>query len=260
MPTLLSNLLVAMVIGFLTAELAIVITTVYLHRAMTHRALAVHPAAAFPMRAILWMTTGIRAREWAGVHRRHHAALDTVDDPHSPAILGTSRVFWTNILLYRKAAKNRVLVDRYTHDIAPTRLDRIVFDRETLGPVLGLALLWAVFGWQIAIFAVVFHLIFYVGLNGAVNSIGHTIGTRPDANSGTNDRILAVVTGGEGLHNNHHAVPTAARFSFLPGQVDPAWWLIRGLERVRLVTLRHPGGVLARGDDSERTRVGAGAY
>ena len=50
-----------------------------------------------------------------------------------------------------------------------TRLDRVVIDRETLGPLLGLALLWLVFGWEIALFAVVFHTVFSVGLNGAVN-------------------------------------------------------------------------------------------
>ena len=244
MPTIILNLVVGMAIGFVTAELAILVTTVYLHRGMTHRALTMRPEAALPMLVALWVTTGIRPREWAGVHRRHHAALDTVDDPHSPAVLGASRVFFTNILMYRRAAKNRLLVERYTRDIPRTWLDRIVFDRETLGPLLGLALLWLVFGWQIAVFAVVFHIVFYVGLNGAVNSIGHTFGTRPAANSGTNGRILALFTVGEGLHNNHHAVPTAARLSFGAGQFDPAWWFIRGLERMNLVTLRHRRGVL----------------
>ncbi len=244
MPTILLNLLVAMVVGFVTAELAIFVTTVYLHRGMTHRALTLRPEAAFPMRVVLWVTTGIRPREWTGVHRRHHASLDTIDDPHSPAMRGTWRVLFTNILMYRKAAKDAALVDRYTHDIGRTWLDRIVFDRETLGPLLGVALLWFVFGWQIAIFAVVFHIVFYVGLNGAVNSIGHTFGTRPAANSGTNSRILALLTVGEGLHNNHHAAPTAARFSFLSGQFDPAWRFIRGLELLHLLTLRHRRGVL----------------
>jgi stearoyl-CoA desaturase (delta-9 desaturase) len=245
MPTLLLNVLLGAAIGFITAEVAILVTTVYLHRGLTHRALTMRPEAAFPLRVILWVTTGIRPREWAGVHRRHHAALDTVDDPHSPAVLGTSRVLFTNIWMYRKAAKNPALVDRYTHDLPPNRLDRIVFDRETLGPLLGAALLWLVFGWQIALFAVGFHILFYVGLNGAVNSIGHTYGTRPAANSGTNGRILALFTVGEGLHNNHHAVPTAARLSFRSGQFDPAWWFIRSLEHLRLLTLRHRGGILA---------------
>jgi fatty-acid desaturase len=122
------------------------------------------------------------------VHRRHHAALDTVGDPHSPAVRGTSRVLLTNILMYRNAAKNPALVDRYTHDMPRTR---------------------------------------------------------PAAKSGTNGQVLALLTAGEGLHNNHHAVPTAARLSFGSGQFDPAWWFIRGLQRVHLVTLRHRGGVLA---------------
>ena len=148
----------------LTAELAILVTTVYLHRGLTHRALTMHPVAAFPLRVVLWITTGIRPREWAGVHRHHHAALDTVGDPHSPAVRGTSRVLLTNILMYRNAAKNPALVDRYTHDMPRTR---------------------------------------------------------PAAKSGTNGQVLALLTAGEGLHNNHHAVPTAARLSFIPDSSIP---------------------------------------
>ncbi len=245
MPTIILDLLVGLALGFCTAELAILVTTVFLHRGMTHRALTLRPEAALPMRVVLWITTGIRPREWVGVHRRHHAALDTVDDPHSPAVLGTWRVLGTNLFMYRRAAKNRLLVERYTRDLPRTWLDRVVFDRETLGPLLGIGLLVLVFGWEIAVFAAFFHVVFYVGLNAAVNSIGHTFGTRPADNSGTNGKVLALLTVGEGLHNNHHAGPTAARLSFGAGQFDPAWWFIRGLERLRLVTLRHRHGLLA---------------
>ncbi|MCJ7436178.1 MAG: hypothetical protein MUP97_00215, partial [Acidimicrobiia bacterium] len=58
MPTTLVNILVGVAIGFVTAELAILVTTVYLHRGLTHRALTMHPVAAFPLRVVLWVTTG----------------------------------------------------------------------------------------------------------------------------------------------------------------------------------------------------------
>lgn len=236
----------AVLIGFVTAQVAILVTTIYLHRGLTHRALVLHPVVALPFRMILWISSGIRAREWVGVHRCHHANTDTVDDPHSPLVLGTARVLVTNAYLYRRAAKNRVLVEHFTHDFRPGWLDRMVFDREILGPMLGLGLLCLVFGWQIGLLAGLFHLLFYVGLNGAVNSFGHVVGSRPAPNTATNSGLLGLLTVGEGLHNNHHAVPTAARFSFFRGQLDPAWPLIWLLERARLVTLRHNAGVLAR--------------
>ncbi len=240
------TILFAAAIGFVTAQVAILATTVYLHRGLTHRALTLHPVAAFPMRVVLWVTSGIRPREWVGVHRCHHANTDTVDDPHSPLILGTTRVMLTNAYLYRRAAKDRVLVEHFTRDYEANWLDRVVFDRETLGPLLGLGLLCLVFGWQVGLIAGAFHAVFYVALNGAVNSFGHTFGTRPSENTATNSRVLGWLTVGEGLHNNHHAVPTAARFSFFAGQFDPAWPVIRLLERANLVTLRHNEGILVR--------------
>ena len=234
----------ALAVGFLTAQLAIFVTTTYLHRGVTHGALTMHPFAALPFRFIVWVTSGIRPREWAGVHRRHHAATDTVDDPHSPKILGAWRVFLTNVWLYRKAAKDRERVARYTRDIKRDWLDRIVFDRETIGPLLGAAFLWLIFGWFIGLLAALTHAIVYVGLNGAINSVGHVHGERPNDNSATNSRGLALVTGGEALHNNHHAGATAARFSWRGNEIDPGWWVVRTLCALHLVTLRHPGGVM----------------
>ena len=68
-----------------TADSRSSVTTVYLHRALSHRALTLHPAAALPFRFVIWITTGMRPREWVAVHRKHHAATDTAEDPHSPS-------------------------------------------------------------------------------------------------------------------------------------------------------------------------------
>ena len=82
------------------------VTSVYLHRGVAHRALTVHPAAAMFCRVFIWMATGMRPREWVAVHRRHHAATDTVDDPHSPAVLGFWRVQLANAALYRRTPRD----------------------------------------------------------------------------------------------------------------------------------------------------------
>ncbi len=79
----------------------------------------------------------------------------------------------------------------------------------------------------------------YVMLSGAINAVGHTYGKRPYDNSATNGQLLALVSGGEGLHNNHHAAPTSARFSLHKGEIDPGWYLVKALVWMRLAQVHH---------------------
>jgi len=235
----------ALLVGFLVTQLAMFATTVYLHRGITHRALVVHPALALLCRFGLWISTGMRPREWAAVHRRHHAATDTPDDPHSPAVSGFWKVQLTNAAMYRRVARDGVTVDKYARDLPADRFDRFFFDHAGLGLGVGVTLLCLLFmipfgPWGIALgfLAATTHMIGYLGLSGAVNAVGHTFGRRPNANSATNGWLLALLTCGEGLHNNHHDRPTSARFSRRWFQLDLAWWGIRLLTWVRLVRLR----------------------
>jgi stearoyl-CoA desaturase (delta-9 desaturase) len=165
--------------------------------------------------------------------------MDTPEDPHSPAVLGFWKVQLTNAYLYQRAIRNREQVTRYSRDLTPDRLDRMLFDHDWLGPLVGIAFLVAVFGWQTGLLAAAIHAVLYVSLNGAVNSVGHTSGRRPNPNSATNGRLLAMLTMGEGFHNNHHAAPTSARFSFKHGEFDPGWWLVSTLRRFNLANVRH---------------------
>lgn len=243
MPILLS-LFVAAAIALAVTQVTIAVTTVYLHRALSHRALTVSPVAAFPMRSLLWLTTGMRAREWVAVHRKHHAATDTEDDPHSPIVHGFWRVQLGNVGLYRKVASDPASVRRYARDLQPDRVDRLLFDHAFLGLGVGVTLLvvtlWA-FGFPlwVGFLAAIVHAFAYVMLSASINAVGHQYGTRPYENSATNSRALALVTAGEGLHNNHHAAPTSARFALHRGEVDPGWLLIRTLVTLRLAHVRH---------------------
>ena len=85
----------------------------------------------------------------------------------------------------------------------------------------------------------VVHAVSYLMLSGAINAVGHTSGRRVHPNSATNGQLLALITAGEGLHNNHHAAPTSARFSLQRGEVDPGWWVVRMLVGCRLASVRH---------------------
>ena len=238
MPTL--HPLVALVVGFAVMQISVLATTVYLHRGIAHRAVTIKPAAAIPLRFIIWITTGMRPRQWAAVHRRHHAKVDTVDDPHSPLIRGFWHVQLGNVFMYHRAVHDREQVARYSLDLPPDRLDKLFFDHDILGPLLGTGFLCVVLGWPTGLLAAGIHLVLYVGANSAVNAVGHTYGKRPDpATSATNNQLLALITMGEGQHNNHHAAPTSAKFSFERGEVDFGWRVIQLMQRFGWLTVRH---------------------
>ena len=78
----------------------------------------------------------------------------------------------------------------------------------------------------------------YLALNAAINAVGHSFGTKSYPNTAFNNQWLAFVTGGEGLHNNHHAAPTSAKLALGRHEIDPAWWVIRLMVRARMATLR----------------------
>ena len=138
---------------------------------------------------------------------------------------------------------------KYARDIPRDQLDRYAFDHALLGLALGISILvtvmWALgFGLLTGFVAAGLHAVLYLMLAGAINAVGHEFGSRPYDNSATNLKSLALVTGGEGLHNNHHAAPTSARFSFERGEVDPGWWVVRLLQRWGRAAVRHDGPVL----------------
>jgi stearoyl-CoA desaturase (delta-9 desaturase) len=236
---MLQNLLVGLLVGFLVTQVAIFATTVYLHRGLAHRALTMKPWLEGVFKTVIWLSTGMRPREWVAVHRKHHAFTDEAEDPHSPAQLGWVRVQLTNAALYRRVARDGQSVERYARDLPVTTADRLLFDRAFLGLGIGVVGLVLVLGWPAGLVASVSHVVLYLGLSGSVNSVAHTFGKRSYDTSATNLQWLALVTAGEGLHNNHHAAPTSARFSLNGHELDPAWRPIRLMERLGWLTVRH---------------------
>jgi stearoyl-CoA desaturase (delta-9 desaturase) len=231
--------LTAVVVGLLVTQLANMATTIYLHRAMSHRALKLAPPLAFAFRVIVWLTVGIKPREWVAVHRKHHAYTDVEGDPHSPLLLGWVRVQVTNAALYRREARNSVTVARYARDMPPDWWDRHLFDRAWLGLGLGVGILMLLLGPVWGLVAALVHVVAYLSTNAAINAIGHHFGRRPYENTATNVVWLALLTGGEGHHNNHHAAPTSARLGHKWWEIDFGWWAISvfrvfGLAKVRL--------------------------
>jgi stearoyl-CoA desaturase (delta-9 desaturase) len=230
------NAIWAIVTSLGILQLSALATTIYLHRSVTHRGLELHPAVSFLMHLELALFTGIVPREWAAVHRKHHHFPDQEGDPHSPRILGLWKVLLGNFFLYRKEAANPATLRKYTPDYKPDLIDRVPL--AGLGAVIGLAILMLAFGWLWGAVAWLVHVVLYIFINAMINGLGHAVGYRNYDNEATNLRWLAWISAGEGLHNNHHEYPTAARLSMRCGEFDPAWPLIRALEKLKLARVR----------------------
>ncbi|MHB1533534.1 MAG: fatty acid desaturase [Acidimicrobiales bacterium] len=242
------GILLAVLAGLVVCQIGIVLTTVFLHRTLSHRALTMSPGLRFGCRFLLWITTGIRPRQWVGVHRRHHAFTDVEGDPHSPVLEGFTTVQLGNVVLYRRAIRDGVTVEKYAKDLPADRWDRMLFDHGLVGLGIGIGILFLVFWGNVELVAIAagVHVVTYLLLNSAVNAIGHRFGKRPFAGLAGNNQWLAWLTAGEGLHSNHHAAPTSARLAIHKREIDPGWWFIATARRLGWATVRHSEPRVAR--------------
>src|SRR5262245_35555557 len=227
--------MMSLVAAIILIQVAVFSTTIYLHRSATHRALILHPVVAWAFRFSLWVTTGLSTKEWVAVHRKHHAFTDEEGDPHSPMLMGFWSVQLGNVFHYMKEAKNPEVIERYARDIKDDWWERTLFRHGSAGLLIGMVSLCSIMGigWGILIAAI--HATMYVFvLSSSINGLCHAVGYKNFDNTATNLRFLALITGGEGLHNNHHGYPRSPKFSFRPSEIDPAWPLIRLLISLRL--------------------------
>lgn len=228
----------APLVAIAVTQAAVFATSIYLHRALAHHSLRVHPLADVFFRAVLWLTTGQERRQWVAVHRKHHTFTDREGDPHSPLLLGFWRVQLGNVFYYVREAQNPETLRRFAPDIVPDWLDRNVFVRGWTGLALGTTLLCLAFGFWPGLVGALLHAVLYVFvLAPLINALGHWRGRRNFDNTAFNSRLLAWVTGGESLHNNHHGHPRAPKFSAARWEFDPSWLVIRALAAVRLVVI-----------------------
>jgi stearoyl-CoA desaturase (delta-9 desaturase) len=229
------------VFTLVTTHLTIIGVTVYLHRCQAHRALELHPLVSHPLRFWLWMSTGMVTKEWAAIHRKHHAKCETQDDPHSPQTRGIAKVLWEGAELYREAAKDRELVERYGHGTPDDWVERHVYTRHS---ALGVSLLLIL---EVMLFGVVGATVWAVQMAwipmlaaGVINGIGHFWGYRNFKSPDTSTNILpwGILIGGEELHNNHHTFATSPKLSSKWYEFDIGWFYIRVLSVVGLAKPR----------------------
>jgi stearoyl-CoA desaturase (delta-9 desaturase) len=229
------------IVAVALTQIAALATSIYLHRALAHRSLRLHPVADVVFRIILWLTTGQRRRQWVAVHRKHHTFTDREGDPHSPRLLGFWRVQLFNVYYYVRECRNAHTIAAFAPDLPEDRLDRAVFSHGFVGVGIGLALLGMVIGPWPGLIAGLTHAVLYVFvLAPLINAVGHWHGGQNFENTAYNRRFLAWVSAGESLHNNHHAHPRSAKFSVRGGEFDPSWPVIRALAAVRLLAIVGP--------------------
>ncbi|MBA3289422.1 MAG: fatty acid desaturase [Acidimicrobiia bacterium] len=235
---MLEIVLLALVVGAGVSLIANLATTIYLHRSLSHRALTLRRPVGEVFRFVIWITTGIRRRQWVAVHRKHHAFTDVEGDPHSPVLNGWIKVQMMNVAMYRREASNPETIARYAKDLPQTRVDRWFYDHALFGLAIGVLALVLAFGWQVGLLAGFVHVNIYLGGSAAVNAIGHHFGRQPYDNTAGNLQWLAFMTAGEGLHNNHHAAPTSAKLAHRWFEIDLGWYLIKVLLWCRLAKVR----------------------
>ncbi|KTC66443.1 fatty acid desaturase (plasmid) [Legionella adelaidensis] len=230
-------------------QITIASVTIFLHRCQTHRALTLHPIISHFFRMWLWLTTGMVTGEWVAIHRKHHATTDMEGDPHSPAVLGLKKVFWEGAELYRKASKDKEMIEKYSHGTPDDWLERNVYKRHSAKGILVMFLLdILLFGLPgITIWAIQM-LWIPVWAAGVVNGVGHFWGYRNFECQDTSTNIFpwGFWIGGEELHNNHHTFASSAKFSVKWWEFDLGWMYIRLLSLFGLAKVKKLPPKLAR--------------
>ena len=218
-------------------QLTIFSVTLYLHRSQAHRGVDFHPVVSHFFRFWTWLTTSMITREWVAIHRKHHAKVETDEDPHSPRFKGIGNVFWRGVELYREARGQRDDIEQYGKGAPDDWIERHLYTpRATFGPITLLLVNSILFGIPgIALWAIQMAWIPFWAA-GVVNGLGHWWGYRnfESADTSTNLAPWGVWIGGEELHNNHHAFPSSARFSMRRWEVDIGWAMIKLMESVGL--------------------------
>lgn len=222
-------------------QITIAAVTLYLHRHQAHRAIDLHPVVAHFFRFWLWLTTAMITREWVAVHRKHHARVETPDDPHSPQIYGIGKVLLEGAELYRREARMQETLEAFGHKTPDDWLERHVYQRYRNGGVvlmlLADVLLFGAVG--ITIWAVQMLWIPFFAA-GVINGVGHWGGYRnfETRDASTNIVPWGILIGGEELHNNHHAFASSAKFSSRWWELDLGWCYIVCMEKLKMARIK----------------------
>jgi stearoyl-CoA desaturase (delta-9 desaturase) len=225
--------------------------TIGWHRLFTHRAFETNRFMKLVFALMGSMAVQGPLLKWVAQHRQHHQHSDTDSDPHSPhshcegaGIKGMLKGLWHAHIGWMFKG-DRPDLFHYVQDLQKDALLQWFSNTFPLWVLVGL-LLPALLGglitmtWTGALLGFLWGglaRIFLVHhVTWSINSVCHLWGSRPYNchDESRNNFIFGVLAMGEGWHNNHHAFPTSARHGLAWWQIDFSYWVIRGMEIVRL--------------------------
>ena len=172
---------------------------------------------------------------WTAIHRIHHQRSDQPGDPHSPR----EGAWWAHvgwILVGETKHNNTMLLGKYAPDLAKDRFYVWLNNYHWVPNVALAVLLYAVGGLPFLLWAGFFRIVFGLHATWLVNSATHMWGGRRFAtrDDSRNNWWVALISFGEGWHNNHHAHPTSARHGLAWYEFDPSWLQIKLLKALGL--------------------------
>jgi stearoyl-CoA desaturase (delta-9 desaturase) len=198
------------------------------HRLLTHRSFKAPKWLEYTLTVFGAMAIQDDAPKWVATHRIHHKFTETDKDPHS-----TRPGFWWAqigwILLGTANDHNQATLKKYVPDLMKDKFHARLAKYYYVPLIVSAFVLYAVGGWSMVLWGVFVRVVVGWHTTWFVNSLSHIFGKRPFATNddSTNNWFVALLTFGEGWHNNHHAFPTSARHGLKWYQFDMNWLTIR---------------------------------
>ncbi len=205
------------------------------HRLLTHRGYKTPKAVEYFLTICGTLALEGGAIDWVATHRIHHSMTDQPGDPHTPR----DGKWWSHmgwILTGTAQQHSPEVLRRYAPDLMKDRF-HVWLNKHFYLPVVAVGLALFFFGgWSVLMWGMFLRTTFGLHMTWLVNSATHIWGTRrfETGDDSTNNTLIALLTFGEGWHNNHHAYPTAARHGLRWYEIDINWYGIRTLQLLGL--------------------------
>lgn len=227
-----SGPVVAAVLLYLTGGLGV---TLCYHRSLTHRGLRMRRPLEYALAILGSLALQGDPIRWVAIHRKHHAHADAEGDPHGRNVsFRWAHVRW--LTQPNEALPTSDELIRFAPDLHRQRFYRVLQSLHFPMQIALAALLFALGGWTWVIWGIFVRLVVSYHATWLVNSAAHSLGYRTYATGdlSTNCWWVALISWGEGWHNNHHAFPYSARHGLRWFEFDPTWWSVKLLALLRV--------------------------
>jgi len=207
------------------------------HRLLTHRSFKAPKWLEYVLSVFATMSIQDSPNKWVATHRIHHAFVETEKDPHS-----TRPGFWWAqmgwVIWGTAQDHDAATLKRYVPDLIKDEGHALISRFYYIPIVISAVVLFAIGGWSMVVWGVFARVVVGWHTTWFVNSLSHMFGKREfeTKDDSTNNWFVALLTFGEGWHNNHHAYPTSARHGLKWYQFDMNWIAIRLFEKLGWAT------------------------